>query len=351
MFLCFVLIVNWFVFYVYGVEAEKTPGSGVANQLKLAVDLCDGSRIVGLPSVDNIGLKTEFADINLPIKLIDRIEFIEGGKNQRVILKNGDKLMGSVQSKGLELQALWGKCFIEIGHISGITVFKEFRKEFKDLQLHLSFERDEGGRVIDSSKFKNHGIVEGGRWILDGKCGGAFEFDGIDDYVRIRTNEGLRFGSNSFTICAWVRWKTQKQQKYQTIVGTNWGAQYLVELRITQDDKIEFLVLTRWPDAGCVTFEQSSIESDRWHHVAGVRDAEKRRVMLYVDGKKMAEGEDHSGEVDTTVDWSVGTMIGSNNEPDHNVDRHFFHGAIDEVMIFRRALDATEVYELYELQK
>ncbi|MFC1460971.1 hypothetical protein ACFLQR_00440 [Verrucomicrobiota bacterium] len=53
----------------------------------------------------------------------------------------------------------------------------------KGLIVYYSFDKNEKGKVIDKSGKENHGKVHGAKWIAKGQVGGAFEFDGKDDYI------------------------------------------------------------------------------------------------------------------------------------------------------------------------
>ena len=73
------------------------------------------------------------------------------------------------------------------------------------------------------------------------------------------------------------------------------------------------------------------MEMDRWYHVAATYDGEK--VRLYVDGQN--DGSfDVSGALNMIGDLKLGSR---------SIDSEFFQGAIDNVRIFSRNLDALEL--------
>jgi hypothetical protein len=76
--------------------------------------------------------------------------------------------------------------------------------------------------------------------------------------------------------------------------------------------------------------------------VAGTYDADSDKVALYVNGTEVASGEERSGLVSNTAS----VMIGAWRNEVAAVD--LFEGAIDQVMIFDRALSLAEVSVLYD---
>ena len=74
-----------------------------------------------------------------------------------------------------------------------------------------------------------------------------------------------------------------------------------------------------------------------WHHIAGVWDGNK--VSIYFDGK-LEENLAPSLTVNTTVNETIHLRIGCQNSANNDNE---FPGAIDEVMIFSRALDDNEI--------
>jgi len=79
------------------------------------------------------------------------------------------------------------------------------------------------------------------------------------------------------------------------------------------------------------------MDPDKWHHVAVVYDASGRTAHLYVDG---------------TEESSVGVnTIGSSQGPLHIGDGYNinnFTGLMDELMIFKAALDLEDVKSLFK---
>ena len=78
----------------------------------------------------------------------------------------------------------------------------------------------------------------------------------------------------------------------------------------------------------------------QWYHLVGVRDVVSGSLTLYVDG--VAAG---TASACVGAPSSGDTVIGRAKYNGGQVD--FWHGAIDQVHVYDRALTATEVTELY----
>lgn len=77
----------------------------------------------------------------------------------------------------------------------------------------------------------------------------------------------------------------------------------------------------------------------QWYHLVGVRDAAAGTASLYVDGVLQSSVTAHGTDV-STGKVTIGRAQYQGNPTD------FFHGAIDDVRLFNRALTPTEVGQL-----
>jgi uncharacterized protein (DUF736 family) len=89
-----------------------------------------------------------------------------------------------------------------------------------------------------------------------------------------------------------------------------------------------------------VSYDASAL-INQWSHVAGTYDADSNVVTLYIDGIQVASGEEGSGLVSNTAS----VMIGAWRNEVTAVD--LFEGAIDQVMIFDKALLQEELATLF----
>ena len=204
--------------------------------------------------------------------------------------------------------------------------------ENPDLVGHWSFDEGKGRLARDSSERYNDGQVIAS-WV-DGKFGTGLEFDGKDDRVQVADHETLNF-TGSITIAAWARpGKQQKDIPLIVFKGRQTG-QYI--MRVTPNNR---LFATFWKEGKRTTkIETDQPLSDGWHHVAVTYDpAGSKKLRLYVDGRLAKEKVDDGG-------WGEPrgrdlTISGRNNQA--------YHGLLDEVYLYNRALSPDEVKALAE---
>ena len=92
---------------------------------------------------------------------------------------------------------------------------------------------------------------------------------------------------------------------------------------------------------GYVTFETSglTLNDGNWHHIVGTVDVSTRVYKGYVDGVEVGS---------MTVSLNAWTGVTQNaNIGNENGSSNFFNGSIDQVRIFNKALNSTEVTTLY----
>jgi len=88
----------------------------------------------------------------------------------------------------------------------------------------------------------------------------------------------------------------------------------------------------------------TAVETGRWYHLVGVRDATTNEIRLYVDGKLAATTTGGDAYPSTG-----GLTVGRAHWDGSNVD--FWNGAVDEVHAFAKALSTQEVSSLYSDEK
>jgi len=207
----------------------------------------------------------------------------------------------------------------------------------------------EGDLTVEDTWGDNHGTRYGAQPVT-GKVGMALDFDGKDDHVEVPDSPSLNFDlPESFSLEAWFKLSSLPTTSWYAILskyGAGQGAGYndLFALYIDTDGKIRFSV--RDSAGNNPVAIGSTLAIDTWYHVVGVRDVGENEIRLYLNGVL-----DATPVTDTTVDdiSSPRPFLIGNQE--HYVAGQPptlpFHGIIDEVRIYNRALSATEVQDLY----
>ena len=163
-----------------------------------------------------------------------------------------------------------------------------------------------------------------------GKYGGAINFDGANDYVRVADSASLDLGRTG-TVEAWVKLDTLN--RWQSVV-----AKGSANSDPSHNYAIELSNSNRWicilgNGTSQVTLQSASAATaNRYYHVACVWDGTTAR--LYVDGVLSVSSSQPLTPAGNAAPLSIGQFGG-------DADR--FDGVIDELRIYGRALSAAEV--------
>ncbi len=183
---------------------------------------------------------------------------------------------------------------------------------------------------------RHNGTVHGQVVQVDGKRGKALRFDG-DDHCRIP-----RIVENSFTVSFFVR---TKQRGNGRPGDTRWfTGTGLVDCEvpgIVDDWGIA------WHSDGIISAGTGRPEKfvasgpgyndGEWHHVAFTRDQESGRIVLYVDGRLVAEARGSKRPLTSAEDIVIGRMRPGGAG---------FKGDIDELTFFKAALTQPQILAL-----
>ena len=195
-----------------------------------------------------------------------------------------------------------------------------------------------GTTAIDSSVFGNSGTLTGG-FTFDasrepiGRKGSALIFDGTDDYVLVPHASELQI-TDALTISAWIKGNTwDSGTTVNTIVRKGEGNPNNYQLAIA-DGQVTFF-LDDYDDYGYRG--DTVLDTDTWYHVTGTWDG--ANAIIYVNGvMDHASSYAHSAPIGTdTRDLYLGGRASND----------LFHGTLDDIRIYNRALCADEILELY----
>jgi chitodextrinase len=192
-----------------------------------------------------------------------------------------------------------------------------------------AFEESSGDAVVDSSGSANAGTLEGGtQRTASGRYGSALFFDGVNDAVRIEDADSLDL-SSGVTLEAWVR--PRSLVSWKTVLMKEAGSALSYALYANTSNNVPVVeaniggTIRRASGGG-------QLSLDAWTHLAGTYDGEFFRI--YVNGAQVGESA-RTGAITT----STGPLrIGGNV-----IWPEWFHGDIDDVRIYNRALTPTEI--------
>jgi hypothetical protein len=90
--------------------------------LRLAIDLVDGSRLIGTPGLATVPVQTSYAKMDVPLTQIQALKIGDDHETVTLNLRNGDTLTGVISLKPIELKTLFGTASIGIEHIQQLRV-------------------------------------------------------------------------------------------------------------------------------------------------------------------------------------------------------------------------------------
>jgi hypothetical protein len=214
-----------------------------------------------------------------------------------------------------------------------------------DTLLLLHFDEPVGTTLFqDSSPYKYHAVCHPAACPTRAERG--LNFNGQDSYIMSSASiQGL----SGFTLAGWYYARSYEQAGKSPVAflapGVDCGRAALriggentqgPVLFVADSDNCQPQEIVSAPDAPSL---------NQWHYIVAVFDADTDQHTIYVDGNKVAESNYPIGSIpDTTPGHSM--YIGVNFSPRPG-DQRWWDGYIDELILYNRALSASEVETLY----
>ena len=103
-------------------DATPEPSTIKVPPLRLAIELVDGSHVIGVPRIKSIPVQTSYAKMDMPLKQIVSIKVHGDHEMASIYLQNGDKLKGVLDLQPLELETIFGRVSIGIEHMQSLRI-------------------------------------------------------------------------------------------------------------------------------------------------------------------------------------------------------------------------------------
>jgi hypothetical protein len=200
------------------------------------------------------------------------------------------------------------------------------------------FDEGTGDTATDSSGNGNDGTLMNEPTWVDGKFGGALEFDGVDNYVEVADADSLKMTSE-ITVAFWFRTGKQMVEfgDRQVVVGKHY-LEY--EVGIYPAGAIHTYTSNGADsyDEGinCSIVEELSLDDwalDEWYHLAWTLNG--NHEIVYVNGVNVGEFDKANNDTKPgTHTLEIGRRQGGSLP---------FTGAVDEVAIYNVALGEEDI--------
>lgn len=158
---------------------------------------------------------------------------------------------------------------------------------------------------------------------------GAYDFNGSTAYVDCGTDAALR--PNNVSVSAWV-YLDAYSSGMSGIVNYGGGGYWL---KVNYDGPLSFYISTAGIDTPV------SVSTGTWHHLAGTYTA-TGTLKIYIDGTEVTNSTTLSGYV--TNYSGLRCLIGTVK----NVAGRYTDGRIDDVRIYDRVLNGSEVRYMFD---
>ena len=203
-----------------------------------------------------------------------------------------------------------------------------------------------GAMAHDATSNLNHGTLNGASWDQDGVASSALSFDG-NDRVQVPDSASLN-PTTGLTVEVWLKWDIDPAtgDAWANVVDKEKDDGYQLQFSGTEkagpvNNAFEFAVKTDVERR--FVWSNTTVEAGKWYHVVGTYSAAEKRIRLYVDGVLESTMLINGTTVNPTT---LPLTIGCRHKSLGAYDR-YFHGSIDEVYIYDRALSQTEVSMRY----
>ena len=203
-----------------------------------------------------------------------------------------------------------------------------------------------GTTWTDLSGNSNNGTLTNGP-TYNSNNGGYFDFDGTNDEVTTATSFT---NPNSYTVTAWFKTSTNFSgggkkiigfENNQTGTGTSgWDRM----IYVGSDNKLYF---GHYDGSVRVASSTITVNDGVWRHAAMTYGGESTTMRLYLNGVSNAT-KAANGPQNYTGWWRIGAYKASSWT---NGSDGYFTGSIGQVIVYHKALTATEISDNYEVTR
>lgn len=195
---------------------------------------------------------------------------------------------------------------------------------------------------------RNSGQLVGGVTFVPAMAGQGFHFNGTDGGVTVPDSESLRI-DGSLSIACWVfieSFPTREQGAAMILFrGDDRNGNDPYRLLIDFRGRLGFAIESETGGADL----SAPIGAGRFVHVAATMDIETGRMRLYQNGEIVAETTTTHApmpNLDPAANPSLG--IGNHGGRPASPFSYPFHGVINELRLYRRAVSVPEVRAMYQ---
>jgi len=238
----------------------------------------------------------------------------------------------------------------DAGDVADVSTFDASALD-QDLIVYWKFDEGSGTTAQDATGGGNTGTLDGNATWGTGKLGHAIVLDGTSAYVQAANL--VESSVTAYSLAMWFQTTSTAQQVLFANRGVTVTSGKSLTLEMGQMGHSGHLQWLLDQDGWGIGVESTSTYADgSWHHVVATWTAPANtpvaysQFALYVDGAAIGTSNFtincNCGGVDSPLSGAQGAQIGTSS-----AWSIFFAGSLDELGAWNRALDASDVTELY----
>lgn len=208
------------------------------------------------------------------------------------------------------------------------------------------------GNANDGSGNGNHATVSGATLTLDrfASASSAYAYNGTSDLISLPTGVQIGGAGVGISVSLWTR--TTDGDGYLVDVGASIRNEFTAQAGygvLLQGGRVRFVVnndgpppftFVDWDDV----ITSGTYNDNQWHHIVGVFPADGTRSRIYVDG--VQDSSPNAGVPQTGITVSYPTPNSYVGQTTYG-NGFGVNGVIDDLYIYDRALNTTEIQTLY----
>ncbi|MBL8228142.1 MAG: DUF1592 domain-containing protein [Bryobacterales bacterium] len=181
--------------------------------------------------------------------------------------------------------------------------------------------------------------LEGSPRFVDSPFGKALSLDAMSSSATIPRADAMNVADGDFTVSAWIHPRQLRKAGIIALGGSEWAHGWYIDM---PDNKGILRIETTNRDNesnGSITSPPGVLRPNMWQHIAAVVKRGSNDSRLYVNGYAVAKGQIGRANLDNPrMNLQLGRIAGAQQ----------FRGNLDEIRIYRRALEEAEIQALVE---
>jgi hypothetical protein len=175
---------------------------------------------------------------------------------------------------------------------------------------------------------------------------GAFDFDGTESSISVNHSFANDFGSDSFSLSFWIK---TNNNTGRVIANRDYNSGFIgFVILIKSDGSLKF-TLDNGSTSEVITETTNSVADGNYKHITAVRDNENDDTPIYVNGSKVSTNMSGGGGVPSN--YGSISFTGEPTEIGAEKGSGYFNGIIDDVRVYNKALNSSEISNIYETTK